>query len=77
MYFLLVFRPDFGRLVHHEVLLAGPEVPAFDDPFWLRVDDRTQAVKAAYPGAEIIKAMASSLEAFMHDHPEYGPFPPG
>lgn len=72
-YFILARDRRTGEIVHREILHEGSELPAFADPFWQSAGARQRDLEARFPDADVIRASASSIEAFLANHPEYGP----
>jgi hypothetical protein len=72
-YFIFVRDRACGQIVHREILHEGAELPPFESDFWLQAGDRERELAERFPGGHVVRASASSLEAFLENHPEYGP----
>lgn len=72
-YFLFARDRRTGEIVHREILHEGADLPEFSDPFWLAAGARQRAVEAQFPEAQVVRASASSIDAFLANHPEFGP----
>jgi len=72
-YFVFARDRRTGAIVHREILHEGAELPPFADEFWSRAGDRQRELESRFPEAEVVRASASSLDAFLANHPEYGP----